>query len=164
MPAAEVEEELVTARHESTDNTLVSNVGQAHDDGNVVDLGSHQANQYKAAMPFTTGTHSHGYHLTSAELYIQRYLGTATIIPDVSLREDNAGLPSEARLTPLITSTIITDTLLPIIFTKRGEDTIHLRPNTKYWLHITATGGQVKVQKIASGDEDSESQSGVEHW
>ena len=152
----EPEEELTTASHTSTDETLVSNLGQAA--SSVAFAGPLNTNHNEISMPFTTGTNPHGYHLTSVELYIQRYLGTATITPDVSLRADNAGLPSETELSPLNTSTIITNTLQLITFTKPSDATLLLQPNTRYWLYLNATGGPAAVQETASDGEDAESQ------
>ena len=154
VPAAKEEEVLITARHESTDETLVSNLGQAaHDD--LAITGPYTGNQYETAMPFTTGTNALGYHPTSVQLYIRRYAGVGTPTPQVSIRGDNADAPGETSLYDFYTSTAITDFFHLLTFTTSDEVT--LQPNTTYWLHITATTGAAVVQQTASHDEDTAS-------
>ena len=154
VPAAKEEEVLITARHESTDETLVSNLGQAtHDD--LAIAGPYTGDQYETAMPFTTGTNALGYHSTSVQLYIRRYAGAGTPTPQVSIRGDNADAPGETSLYDFYTSTAITDFFHLLTFTTSDEVT--LQPNTTYWLHVTATTGATVVQQTANHDEDTAS-------
>ena len=155
VPAAEEEEVLITARHGSTGNTLVSNLGQtaAGDGGGIV--GSSHGNLYEIATSFTTGNNPHGYHPTSVQLYMNKPVGGDTPTPRISIRGDNAGLPGETALYTLNTSTRFTTSHQLITFTT--SDGVALQPNTKYWLYINATGGTATAQETASDDEDTES-------
>ena len=161
VPTAKEEEVLIVARHESTDETLVSNVGQAAVAGIALAgpvITSRESYQAETAMPFTTGTNTLGYHSTGVQLYMGKSLGNDPI-PQVSIRGDNAGLPSETVLYDLDTSTAIATILVqPITFTT--TDAFTLQPNTTYWLHVNATVTTAKVQQTASDDEDTESQAG----
>ena len=153
VPAAKEEEVLIVARQESTDETLVSNLGQTAVSGGAV-AGPFGNNHYETAMPFTTGDNALGYHVTSMQLYLSKQ-GTDAPTPHVSIRGDNAGLPGETPLYDLYTSTAITDSFQLITFTTTGEVT--LQPDTLYWLYVNATGGLAEVRETASDDEDTES-------
>ena len=154
VPAAKKEEVLIVARHESNDDILVSNLGQVEGVDEIV-VGPYQGNQLKAATSFTTGANALGYHPTGAQLYL-RQIDADSPAMDVSIRGDNAGTPSETVLSSLTTSTaVIADTIL-ITFTTSDETT--LQPNTKYWLHVTATIGRAAVAETESDKEDTESQ------
>ena len=157
VPAAKKEQVLIVARHESNDDTLVSNLGQTPDSGDTIagDLGG---DNYEIATSFTTGLNALGYHPTGAQLYLRRASGTRNLTPQVSIRGDNAGVPGDTVLSPLNTSSAITDDFQLITFTTPDEVTLH--PNTKYWLHVNATGVAYAVQQTASDDEDAESQAG----
>ena len=162
VPAAKEEEVLIVARHGSTDETLVSNVGQTGGTGIALAgpvITSRDSYQAETAMPFTTGTNPLGYHSTGVQLYMGKLLGSDNPTPQVSIRGDNAGLPSETVLYDLHTSTVIATILVqPITFTT--TDAFTLQPNTTYWLYINATGGTARVQQTASDDEDTQSQAG----
>ena len=154
VPAAKEEEVLITARHEYTDETLVSNLGQAaHDD--LAIAGTYTGDHYETAMSFTTGTNALGYHAKNVQLYIRRYAGVGTPTPQVSIRGDNADAPGETSLYDFRPSTAITDFFQLLTFTTSDEVT--LQPNTTYWLHVTATTGAAVVQQTASHDEDTAS-------
>ena len=152
----EPEEELVTAQ-QSSEETLVSNLGQTAVSGGTT-AGSFLGNHYEAAMPFTTGNNALGYRLSSMQLNLRKVVGSDIITPQVSIRGDNAGLPSDTVLSTLTTSTAITSGYQLITFTTPDEVT--LQPNTKYWLYVNATGGTAGIQLTASDDEDTESQAG----
>ena len=168
---AEKEEVLITARHESNDDTLVSNLGQFNDQGSLVGL--YQGDQYKIATSFTTGDNALGYHPTGAQLPSNKvYADSPTL--DISIRGDNAGVPDDTVLSSLtITMEVIGDHRL-ITFTTPDEVT--LQPNTRYWLHVTATGTRATFGMLTSNNEDTESQAdwligdtgirrvGVEPW
>ena len=157
VPAAKKEEVLIVGRHESNNDTLVSNLRQVDLDSSSITIGPYQGNQYKVATSFTTGDNALGYHPTGAQLYLGN-LDAVTPTPDISIREDNAGLPSNTVLSSLTTATaLIADNRL-ITFTTSNEVT--LQPNTKYWLHATATGTRARVQQIRSDGEDNLSQAG----
>ena len=157
VPAAKKKEVLIVARHESNVETLVSNLEQ-----NTVSEGASAGpiagTHYETAMPFTTGTYALGYHMTSIQLYMIKLLGSGTLTPQVSIREDNAGLPGETALYNLNTSSAITEDFQLITFTTPGEAT--LQPNTTYWLYVNATGAAAGIRQTASNDEDTGSQTG----
>ena len=67
VPAAEEEEELTTARHESGENTLVSNLDQA-----TAILNFPAAPATPSAQQFTTGNNPKGYHATEVDLYLRQ--------------------------------------------------------------------------------------------
>ena len=144
VPAEETEEEeeiLIVARHESNDDTLVSNLGQTTGFGGA-SIGPSQGIQFQIATSFTTGLNALGYHPTGVQLYLNRY-ETVSPAMDVSIRGDNAGVPSETVLSTLTTSTAVIDVNQLITFTPSDE--ITLQPNTKYWLHVNATGALAVV-------------------
>ena len=154
VPAAKEEEVLIVARHESVDNTLVSNLGETDAPQGAV-AGLRFGIDREIAMPFTTGTNTFGYHLTSIQLYL-RQDGTSASTPHVSIRADNEGVPSETVLSTFTTATALTATFQLITFDTPDEVT--LQPGTKYWLYFSATGGPAGLQETASDDEDAESQ------
>ena len=155
VPAAEAEEVLIVARHESSENTLVSNLGQTTTGAGGGIAGPSHGNHYEIATSFTTGTNTLGYHPTSVQLHMSKLVGGDTPTPQVSIRGDNAGVPGETALYTLNTSTEITTSYQLITFTTSDE--VALQPNTKYWLYINATGGTVTAQQTTSDDEDIES-------
>ena len=171
VPAAKKEEVLIVARHESNDDTLVSNLGQTDDQGVVV--GPYQGNQYKSATSFTTGNNALGYHPTGAQLPSNKVDDDSPTL-DISIRGDNAGVPDDTVLSSLTTTMeLIYDHRL-ITFTTPDEVT--LQPNTRYWLHVTATGTRATFGMLTINNEDTESQAdwligdtgirrvGVEPW
>ena len=157
----EPEEELVTAQ-QSREETLVSNLGQDIATGSAIVgtiVTSSGSSRTEIAASFTTGTNALGYHLTSAQLYMDKDVGSGTLTPQVSIREDNAGTPGEIALYDLNTSSEITDDFQLITFATPDEVT--LQPDTKYWLYVnTNAAGRAKVQETTSDDEDTESQAG----
>ena len=157
VPAAKKEEVLIVTRHESVSDTLVSNLRQTALSGGAT-TGFVAGNHHKTAMPFTTGSNAFGYHLTSIQLYMIKLLGSGTLTPQVSIREDNAGLPGESTLARLNMSSAITEDFQLITFTTSDEVT--LQPNTKYWLHVNATGAAAGIRQTASNDEDTPSHAG----
>ena len=154
----EEEEELTTASHTSTDETLVSNLGQPGGDSAFV--GPSPGSTNEISVSFTTGDNSFGYHLTSVQLYIRTALVADTNTPNAqaSIRVDNGGTPSETVLSLLNTSTVITTDYQLTTFTKPDEVTIQLQPDTIYWLYISATGTAAGVEKTGSNNQDAESQ------
>ena len=160
VPAAKEEEVLIVARHESVDNTLVSNVGQTTLSGDA-EVGSFGVsdNRHETAMPFTTSSNTLGYHPTSIQLYLRKVTGSGILTPQVSIRGDDAGLPSDTVLYTLTTSTAITSTSSYQLIPFTTPDEVALQPNTKYWLHVnTNIEGRLGVQQTASDNEDAESQ------
>ena len=157
----EPEEELVTAQ-QSREETLVSNLGQDIATGSAIVgtiVTSSGSSRTEIAASFTTGTNALDYHLTSAQLYMDKDVGSGTLTPQVSIREDNAGTPGEIALYDLNTSSEITDDFQLITFATPDEVT--LQPDTKYWLYVnTNAAGRAKVQETTSDDEDTESQAG----
>ena len=91
VPAAEKEQVLIVARHESNDDTLVSNLGQTAIFIRAV-VGTHVNFVHERAMSFTTGNNSYGYHLTNSQLYLRISGGSSDPIPGVSIRDNDRGL------------------------------------------------------------------------
>ena len=154
VPAAEKEEVLIVARHESTDNTLVSNLGQTSRQ-----LGANLSGNFEFATPFQTGDNPFGYHATSVQVYLR--LGPSqdapTSAPELSIRS-NARLifPGETVLYTLTTSSVVTDTNYQL-FTFTTANNTTLFPNTKYWLHATTTDSDHVTLHYTQNDEDAES-------
>ena len=136
VPAAEV---LITARHESTGNTLVSNLGQTAISIRAV-VGTHLNFVNERAMSFTTGNNPYGYHLTNSQLYLRISAGSTDPIPGVSIRNDNEGVPGQTVLYTMTTTSAITGPYQLITFTTTDDFT--LQPNTKYWLYVTINDGK----------------------
>ena len=154
VPAAEEEEVLITARHGSTGNTLVSNLGQTAGSTSGI-VGPFAGNIVKQAMPFTTGNNPFGYHLTTVQVDMTTLVGGNTN-PNLSIRADNRGVPSETILYTLTTSTTITSSWNLVTFATGDQTTLH--PNTRYWLHATNTGTtRMSLRNTDSNDEDTES-------
>ena len=153
-PAAKKEEVLIVARHESTDNTLVSNLGQTTGFAGAV-IGTYEGNQHQIATSFMTGTNPFGYHPTSVQIEMRKFDHDSPAL-DVSIRGDNANLPSDTVLASLTTSSALTNSYQLITFTTSDE--ITLQPNTRYWLHVTATGTRALAAETESDNEDTESQ------
>ena len=151
VPAAEV---LIVARHESNDDTLVSNLGQTVASSAGI-VGPSAGNIIEQAMPFTTGNNPFGYHLTTVQVDMTTLVGGNTN-PNLSIRADNRGIPSETILYTLTTSTAITSSWNLVTFTTDDQTTLH--PNTRYWLHATNTGTtRMSLRNTDSNDEDTES-------
>ena len=153
VPAAREEQVLTVARHESSKNTLVSNLEQATATESAI-AGTYLSIDREIAMPFTTGTNADGYHLTSIQLHMEKR-GTATITQQVSIRGDNTGTPSETALYDLNTSTPLTTAIQLITLTTTDEVT--LQPDTLYWLHVHTTVGAIAVRETESDHEDTDS-------
>ena len=151
---ATVPEVLIVARHESTDNTLVSNLGQTTGFAGAV-IGTYEGNQHQIATSFMTGTNPFGYHPTSVQIEMRKFDHDSPAL-DVSIRGDNANLPSDTVLASLTTSSALTNSYQLITFTTSDE--ITLQPNTRYWLHVTATGTRALAAETESDNEDTESQ------
>ena len=150
----EPEEEPTVASHTSTDETLVSSLGQTAS-SSAATLGPSFDTHYETAMSFTTGTNPYGYHLTSVQLRLRKFESVSPT-PQVSIQADSGGSPSETALYNFNTATALTDSYQLITFTTTDE--INLQPNTTYWLYLNATGGTVLIQQTTSDDEDTESQ------
>ena len=151
VPAAEV---LIVARHESNDDTLVSNLGQTAASTAGI-IGPFGGNNVEIGMAFTTGNNPFGYHLTSAQIDMRTPVSGNTN-PNFSIRADNGGIPSETILYTLTTSTAITGSWNLVTFTTGDQTTLH--PNTRYWLHAANTGTtRMNLRNTDSNDEDTES-------
>ena len=151
---ATVPEVLITARHESTGNTLVSNLGQTAASTSGI-VGPESGRILEKAMPFTTGNNPFGYHLTTVQVDM-RTLVDGNTNPNLSIRADNRGVPSETILYTLTTSTAITSSWNLVTFTTGDQTTLH--PNTRYWLHAANTGTtRMNLRNTNSNDEDTES-------
>ena len=139
----------------SAEGTLVSNLEQITvNTDNVV--GSLHGINDEGAISFTTGDSAFGYHMTSAQLYMELYSEHHSATVQVSIRGDNAGVPGGTVLHTLTTSTTLTDDWKLITFTTPDE--VRLQPTTVYWLQVSATGDRVVIQATASGNEDSGAQ------
>ena len=152
---ATVPEVLITARHESNDNTLVSNLGQTAIFIRAV-VGTHLNFVHERAMSFTTGNNPYGYHLTNSQLYLRISAGSTDPIPGVSIRNDNEGIPGQTVLYTMTTTSAITPPYQLITFTTTDDFT--LQPNTKYWLYVTINDGEaIAIRQTQSDDENVES-------
>ena len=152
VPAAEV---LITARHGSTSNTLVSNLGQTFSAEGAI-AGIHQERYKEHAIAFTTGANPLGYHVTTAQLTVKEFPGKDTPNPDVSIRADDRGVPSETVLYTLTATSAVTGSWNLLTFTT--TDNFTLRPNTTYWLYATAMGTNTMLIRGTESDvEDTES-------
>ena len=155
VPAAREEEVLIVARHESTGNTLVSNLGQTAIFIRAV-VGTHLNFVHERAMSFTTGNNPYGYHLTNSQLYLRISAGSTDPIPGVSIRNDNEGVPGQTVLYTMTTTSAITPPYQLITFTTTDDFT--LQPNTKYWLYVTINDGEaIAIRQTQSDDENVES-------
>ena len=159
VPAAEAEEVLITARHGSTGNTLVSNTGQTTTlTGGTI--GTSGGRHGEDAMSFTTGAYPFGYHVTNVGIYLAKSGGSPTSNPQVSIRSDDAGVPGETVLYTLTTSSAISS-LAPQLYEFTTTDDFILQPNTNYWFHITTSDTTAfRSQFTSSDDEDAESRVG----
>ena len=151
VPAAEV---LIVARHEDGERALVSNMGQIQTNAGSF-TGTQLGERYEIAIAFTTGANPHGHHITSVQLRTRRSpFNTGTPNPQVSIRADNAGVPSETVLFTFTPSSPITSSFATITFTT--EDATTLQPNTTYWLYATTEGDNaLGIRNTASNDEDA---------
>ena len=154
MPAAEEEEILIVARHESTDATLVSNLEQTVVAETAI-TGNTVRTKYEIANAFTTGNNGRGYHPTGVNLHLKRNTSGGVPALQVSIRENSGGEPGETSLLTFTTSTAVTLDYQLITFTT--TDKVRLQPGTTYWLYVAATGGAADVRQTTSNNEDAES-------
>ena len=160
VPAAEEEEELVAARHEDGERALVSNLGQtATSIGGTI--GTEDGTRAEAAMSFMTGPGPFGYHLTNVQIYLARRVGSDPPIPEITIRDDNAGFPGDTVLYNFTNPSAVTSPA-PQLIAFTTTDNFTLLPNTKYWMHVTTSDANaITVFYTASEDEDDESRA---HW
>ena len=155
VPAAKKEEVLIVARHESNDDTLVSNLGQTAISIRAV-VGTHVTFVHERTMSFTTGNNPYGYHLTNSQLYLRMTGSSNDPIPGVSIRNDNEGVPGQTVLYTMTTTSTIAGQFRLITFTTTDDFT--LQPNTKYWLYVTINDGEaIGIRQTQSDDENVES-------
>ena len=155
VPAAEEEEVLITARHGSTGNTLVSNTGQTPSSGGAL-AGVFVGQETRQAMQFTTGDNPFGYHVTNVQLSLKKDSGPGIPTPQVSIRSVNAGFPGSTVLYTFTASSALTSSYQLITFTTTDET--KLVPNTSYFLHVAIEGANaIQIQLTASDNEDTES-------
>ena len=136
----------------SVESTLVSNLEQIPA-GTDNAIGPLLGTNYEGAISFTTGDSAFGYHMTSAQLYMELYSASHSATAQISIRGDNAGIPGGTVLHTLTTSAALTDDLELITFTTPDE--VRLQPTTVYWLQVSATEDRVIIGATASGNEDS---------
>ena len=136
VPAAKKEEVLIVVRHESNDDTLVSNLGQTNDQGGIV--GPYQGDQVQSSPRRSRRATTRSATTQRVRFCLSNKVDADSPTLDVSIREDNSGVPDDTVLSSLTTSTALVADHRLITFT--ASDEITLQPNTKYWLHVTATG------------------------
>ena len=136
----------------SVESALVSNLEQI-DAGTDNAIGPILGTNYEGAISFTTGDSAFGYHMTSAQLYMELYSASHSATAQISIRGDNAGVPGGTVLHTLTTSAALTDDLELITFTTPDE--VRLQPTAVYWLQVSATEDRVIIGATASGNEDS---------
>ena len=157
VPAAEEEEVLITAQHGSTDDTLVTNLGQTP-----TAQGANLTGLYDFATSFETGDNPFGYHVTSVQVYLRLNLNLENPppipAPELSILSDGIRVfPGETVLHTFTTSSAVTNTNFQL-FTFTTTDNNILLPNTKYWLNASSTNSNnVTVQYTQNDDEDAES-------
>ena len=153
---ATVPEVLITARHGSTGNTLVSNLGQTAASSSGI-VGPFAGNIVEQAMPFTTGNNPFGYHVTNVQLSLKKDSGPDIPTPQISIRNVNlGGFPGSTVLYTFTTSSALTNSYQLITFTTTDET--KLVPNTSYFLHLAIEGASaIQIQLTASDNEDTES-------
>ena len=110
VPAAEEEEVLITAQHGSTDDTLVTNLGQTP-----TTQGANLTGLYDFATSFETGDNPFGYHVTSVQVYLRLNLNlenpTPIPAPELSILSDGIRVfPGETVLHTFTTSSAVTNT------------------------------------------------------
>ena len=155
VPAAEEEEILITARHGSTGNTLVSNTGQTPSSGGAI-AGVFVGQETRQAMQFTTGDNPFGYHVTNVQLSLKKDSGPDIPTPQVSIRSVYTGIPAQRVMYNFTTSSVLTSSYQLITFTTTDET--KLVPNTSYFLHVASEGtSAIQIQLTASDNEDTES-------
>ena len=155
---AAVPEVLIVARHESSDGTLVSNLGQTSlNSGSVV--GTDSGINTEFAIPFTTGANPFGYHVKDVQAYLSRPDTSNFPNPRITIRRDNAGLPGETVLYTFDTSSTTITNTTPHLFEFPTEKESTLKPNIRYWLYVANEGSTaMSIQNTASDDEDTQSQ------
>ena len=152
---AEEEEILITARHGSTGNTLVSNTGQTPSSGGAI-AGVFVGQETRQAMQFTTGDNPFGYHVTNVQLSLKKDSGPDIPTPQVSIRSVYTGIPAQRVMYNFTTSSVLTSSYQLITFTTTDET--KLVPNTSYFLHVASEGtSAIQIQLTASDNEDTES-------
>ena len=152
VPEAEEEEELTTASHTAAGNILVSNLFQTEGLA-ATRTGTANGNRTELATSFETGFNTLGYHVTSVQLMLRRGQTSSTPNPEVSIRNDNAGVPGETALYTFTTSSEITGDFQ--VFTLTPADDTLLLPNDTYWLYGTTIGANaMTIVTTTSTDED----------
>ena len=153
VPAAE--EELITARHGSTSNTLVSNLGQTFSSEGAI-TGTYAGSYKEHAIAFKTGANPLGYHVTTAQLTVKEFPGEGIPNPDLSIRADDGDVPGETVLYTFTATSAVTASWNLLTFAT--TDNFTLRPNTTYWLYTTTMGTiSMFIRGTESEAEDAES-------
>ena len=152
VPAVEV---LITARHGSTSNTLVSNLGQTFSSEGAI-TGTYAGSYKEHAIAFKTGVNPLGYHVTTAQLTVKEFPGEGIPNPDLSIRADDGDVPGETVLYTFTATSAVTNSWNLLTFAT--TDNFTLRPNTTYWLYTTTMGTiPMFIRGTESEAEDAES-------
>ena len=160
VPAAEEEEELVTAQQNS-DAVLVSNLGQT-DDGTAV-LNS----TYKGAQSFVAGPGlaDFGYHFQGVRVSARpTRFNTDIFVPvaHVSLHSDDSGLPG-SRLHTLTLPDDFASTAGFSDYTLSAPPGTVLRGGARYWVVFEVTA-QILVLSTTSSTEEDQTPPPVGGW
>ena len=160
VPAAEEEEELVTAQQNS-DAVLVSNLGQT-DDGTAV-LNS----TYKGAQSFVAGPGlaGFGYHFQGVRVSARptRFLTNVFVpVAHVSLHSDDSGLPG-SRLHTLTLPDGFASTAGFSDYTLSAPPGTVLRGGARYWVVFEVTA-QILVLSTTSSTEEDQTPPPVGGW
>ena len=150
----EPEEELVTAQ-QSSEETFVTNLGQAHAAYREIKPGSPTIN---LSQMFHTGDNIHGYILATVEFRAQRGSLTGPRQPRVTINDVNGNTPGAV----LHELTKHPDDSLTL-FTPAGGDQYRftapegtvLEPNRNYFIVLKVASGGFDVATTSSGAEDS---------
>ena len=130
-------EVLEDTTDESTNDTLVSNLGQT---ATLTRCQWAHWRQFLANQPLRSQRAPTQTATTNdrKELYYEGASGEATPTPIISIRGDNAGVPGETDLYTFTTSSTITTSHTPFLFTTVDETV--LNPNSRYWMYATTSG------------------------
>ena len=138
-----------------TPTTLVSNSGQTHNTALSYIVGVDLTNQWSHAQQFTTGDNANGYTLSSVQLYLSGFTGTAEA--RVSIYEaDASGDPTSSKYTLTNPGTITNNSLN----TFTAPPGAILAAETKYLVVVEAPTGTYSIGYTSSTAEDSGNASG----
>ena len=144
------------AQAQTTEQTLVSNLGQT------VDAFGNDGHDH--AQAFTTGDNALGYTLTSAGIFFRQVDTSNQVFANsvVTIRSDSGGSPGTVLATltdPSSGPTAYTAST----FTAPGQG-LDLEPNTQYWLVFDITGDIPGTNQVGNTTSDNEDAGAASGW